>query len=463
MVTRPSDPPCHPATGRPARRRLAGRSVALLVGGVALLGCPPTPPPLPPAPPPAPGTVAALAILPATLQVEAGSSFELESRATDAAGLVVVPDAAQPVTWTAPPGSGLTVTSAIGHRAWLSTSPSGFGPVTLQAVMAGITATATVDIHRGPPSSDLDTDPTDWLVAPQPAGAAPARVLVRGDRGGVPVHDEFRAFAGSVPLGAMTDRGTLAVFRQDQPARLVEVPWTPASERTTLPQGSPLGMPVRFWDATTSGVGAGFAGLAFSNDMLRRNLTGLRLDGELVLASAAVAIGDPEIDCTPARLALLFPAEYDPAQAELHLIVVEEIQGGAYAGYACLEPDGSPVAARVVFLARTHNPSTLAHEIGHQLALLEPASGHTNCAAGFGADNLMWLHWSDASAAAHRQRLSTGQLHRVTMDARSWAVRTGLGADPAKPSCQAAGANCPLLRLPEPEPPGWTPPAWCPP
>ena len=464
MVTRPSDPPCHPATGRPARRRLAGRSVALLVGGVALLGCTPTPPPLPPAPPPpTPGTVAALAILPAALHAEAGSSFELASRATDAAGLVVVPDAALPVTWTIPSGGPLTLTSASGNRAWFSALPGGAGPVTIQAVMGGVTASATVEVHRGPPTDDLVTDPTDWLVAPQAANAPPSWVLLRGDRGGVPVHDEFLAFAGSVPLGAMTDRGTLAVFRQDQPARLVEVPWTPGSETTTLGHGSPLGLPVRFWDATVAGVDAGFVGLAFSNDVLRRNRTGLRFDGELVLASAAVAIGDPEIDCTPARLALLFPAEYDPAQAELHLIVVEEIQGGAYAGYACPEPDGSTVAARAVFLARAHNPSTLAHELGHQMALLEPAWGHTNCAAGFGADNLMWVTWGDAGAAAGRQRLSAGQVQRITMDARSWVAVAGYGADPAKPSCGTAGANCPLLRLPEAEPPGWTPPAWCPP
>jgi hypothetical protein len=103
-------------------------------------------------------------------------------------------------------------------------------------------------------------------------------------------------------------------------------------------------------------------------------------------------------------------------------------------------------------------PTTLAHELAHQLGLSSPPfswaeSGHVDTYAGFDPHNLM-RQSGDARMKEERFRLQFGQVYRLHVAQESWISRHGLAQGPRK-ACRGDATSdhpCPRLSMD-----GWNP------
>ena len=140
---------------------------------------------------------------------------------------------------------------------------------------------------------------------------------------------------------------------------------------------------------------------------------------------------------------------HHPMDGVLNVYFAKSLNGSR--GWWCGGPSGSGAdyPGNLILIAMDHDFSnTLAHEIGHALALMEPwdFSGHADGIEGMTHDNLMASGMDDAGTIP-RWRFSIGQVFRMHFDRRSWLQAshpTGLdcGCDPyARRVCPRLSAD----------------------
>lgn len=390
-----------------------------------------------------------------------GTAVELSSRAYNSQGHLVPPSPTLPVSWQMPPDGTIGLIGQDGPRARLDIVATAPGTSQVEVKMGNALATARFDLHGDGGAEFAPSAIADWLVLPHLAGTPPATAVVRAPREGGVTAEEHVSFAGLARLPNFTQPGSLLLLAPASRATHLTPAFTGGADTVHLTTSPPWQVPLRIWDATRSGLPLIHTDLAVANLVFRTNQTGLTflLDGGGI--ERLPEAHGTEADCEAPET--LFGDVFDPAIALLHVFYVESFAGG-WRGYAC-PPSTSPGrVARAVFIARTRAATTLAHELGHLMGLLDPAGqhGHTHCQWGFEEDNLMWA-FIDDSRESNRLRLSTGQVHRVVMDKRSWLATLGWSAATAPVACDVAGVHCPHLPMPRTATPpsSWNPPAWC--
>lgn len=445
----------------PHASRVGFRIVLVAVGASGFICHDPGPPPPPPIPPPPPPpAITRVEIQPGAFQVAVGRSFEITTRAFDAQGHVV-PLAGPVLTWKiegANPEQ-LELLSHDGGSARFQAKHDAGTPVKVVATHGFATAIAAATIV---PAAIGSSEVIDVLEAPHEDLTLLSYALLSGERTDKPAVNEPVAFAAGARVENLTGAGTFAVF---SPSRRVfhatVADWKDGQRTESAPSGTgtePVVVPVHLWDATDDGL------TLFPDLMVAR----------LIYRTSRTGIGFSEVggDPLPIRLApasvvaenceapeAVFGTVFDPTQLALHVFVTQSLDNGNLLGWAC-RPSADPSRkARAIFLSLGRFTTTLAHELGHVLALLEPAGGHADCAPGFDETNLMW-RWLSDQQSSNRMDLSLGQAYRIALDRRSWAAVLGMGAINPGPSCDVAG-TCPPLSHPIPEPDVWVPPGYC--
>jgi hypothetical protein len=400
---------------------------------------------------PAPVPVARLVIVPATttITLDGGSrTFLVQALFRDSGGDAEPPSA---LTWSTSV-SAVTVTPA-GTTATVFV-PATMAPgtvVTITATTGSVTATALAVVdpgaeggvdHVAADDSPGEPPPIYYLSAAGAAGCA-------GDRAGAFV---TRATLGALDAGCA--RSEAAVFSSaGRPLLAPAFAWSSGSDLVNgVGSGKLIDIPLRLVigvpapDAKAAGAAASVDRLV-SDDVLAMARAGLRTTLDPA-DSLEIPIADERLSCAT------IPAAGDPAAPIATRLNIYYVPAVTDAG---TEVRGVWCPPNVVLVSTGFRlPHTLAHEMGHALGLIEPASGHTGLVAGFHSDNLMS---SGASAGADfRTQVSVGQIYRMHRDGRSWLNRISMpGLVPAPFACVCdpySAATCPPLGVD----PGWVPP-----
>jgi hypothetical protein len=323
--------------------------------------------------------------------------------------------------------------------------------VTITATTSSATATALVLVDAAEGGADHvaaddapgEPPPIYYLSAAGAAGCA-------ADRAGAFV---TRATLGAWDAGCA--RSEAAVFSSaGRPLLAPAFAWTSGSDLVNgVGSGAFIEIPLRLVigvpaaDAKAAGAAASVDRLV-SDDLLVMARAGLltMLDPA---DSLEIPVADGKMSCAT------IPPAGDPAApiaTRLNVYYVPSVIDGG------TDVRGVWCPPNVVLVSTGYRlPHTLAHELGHALGLVVPASGHTSSVAGFHSDNLMS---SNAAAGADfRTQLSVGQVYRMHRDGRSWLNRIsmpGLGPGPFTCECDPYSATtCPPLGVD----PGWVQPS----
>ena len=406
--------------------------------------------------------VADVQVIPSTVFVSSGAVFVMYVRIRDQQQ-GVLPEHPN-LTWTL--GSGLTRVNAAADSIVL-TGTAAVGaqlPTSVEAQVGERRATARIVVLGTSAPGTLDTVLGDYR-----AGTTPDITLIDDTLATSAVNDSVVAFVGVGLLGDLNGGGgEVAKFSTDQFFRLSAVNWRYPSKatvdlRTPVYSASELAAAVaqrpRFvvWIATSSsdGIGVANADITRALALFRRQRTSLDVTYRVKPASGAGAYFlelTPQFACVRARdkLQALGVPTQALAQDSLNIVYVDDILdppptnvsvpvSSRLAGYSC---PWDPATGAVVLLSRQwRTGTTLAHELGHALGLLEPQWGHTDPPA-FGYTNLMWRFESDAGLGV-RSMFTLGQAFRIHLDDHSWLRRssaTGRDCDSL-----GIGRSCPLL------------------
>ena len=281
-------------------------------------------------------------------------------------------------------------------------------------------------------------------------GDNPSIALLTGRSSGGCAHDNVVAFVGGGTIGQWTqdagcDREDAAIFSvNSRPLLKRPAGWTDMADLVDATgNGGPIGIPIQL----VIGVAADEADAAASNEAAYLLTTGdtyrtMRAGIELP-ASAQTTIRQP-LPGTITRCSDLaaLPASVLPDPKKLNIYHLSAVNGpdGPVLGYFCTP--NVILIDHALALA-----TTLGHELGHALGLIEPLNGHTDppVMQGFIRDNVMSTNARDGQDA--RFRFSLGQLYRMHYEGRSWLQRDmNLGDGPNKCSCDPYARNvCPAL------------------
>jgi hypothetical protein len=234
-------------------------------------------------------------------------------------------------------------------------------------------------------------------------GCAPAAALFSVDRG---VHFERGASFPPPWTAAQTDQLVVSTM-----ASLITVPL------------------VFYWTASASpAITKIQAQISNANAILQRGRAGLRFD---MPSMAHIQIGSTPVtlsnDCDAAAEALTKDG-HDLTARTLFVAYFTDVQNAK--AFAC-PPEAGQDAGIIALSSLTMSDVTLAHELGHMMALLRPDDtfGHTGHGGkiidGFDWSNMMWA-WQTTSASVYRIRLSLGQAFRMNLEDGSWIVHAGL-------------------------------------
>jgi hypothetical protein len=384
--------------------------------------------------------------------VSAGQRFELSTTAFDAAGHVISQGPGHEVTWNITPPENLTLVLSSAGTAQFSVPTAGPKTVKLNLVLDAASTDLMVNIL---PTS---VNPYDSFKADHTDLAIPELALVRSARSSVPVTDELDGFVSLAEVPDLERAGTLAVFSRDKRAAYVTENWQRDIQETTDVTGAaaqqPFQIPLEIWDGTRDGLGD-YHDVEVANMIYQMNRTGISF-----AAGSNPPIRIPETtllsnDCQelPARFG------FNPTPAVLRIFFVESLDAGY--GYTCEPSTDATRLARTVLIGASRNPTTLAHELGHIAALIDPTGGHVDCVRGFREDNLMWVFQTDAGYG-NRLNLSLGQTFRIALDKRSWVTIQGGNPAANPPTCSDATQPCPALPAPVVPSSSWPVGPWCP-
>lgn len=379
--------------------------------------------------------------LPARIKGKNGSSLALD--AFDnleiewwASADVLVNPASNPVTVQLPS----TPTTVVEVRATVRRLSSG-GSSVLQQIQSPLAKIVVAPKATSPPSSD-------WVHVDHTSGELPRAVVIEGRdvSSGDAVEDWVLGVVGQARLERNLEApngGELGLFAVDVEMKLhpppTPAPWTAAYEEIDATGAGPVlfrELPVRVGLDVDPGNGAAWAedqvNAAFELLAGTRVGIGAYWRGAFVhkrqdANGDPLPVADPAAACSTANVqAAITPYSItDPADPALYVLIVPSIASSGIRGWTCT-PE-SNWSGRVVFLSRAgYGLTTLAHEVGHVLAMMYPdietGQGHTNAVAGFDWSNLMWSFSSELNRA-RRDHLSVGQLYRMNADPQSWLNR----------------------------------------
>jgi hypothetical protein len=273
------------------------------------------------------------------------------------------------------------------------------------------------------------------------------------------------------PGGCRTEAVTFSVgdaMLDEDDAAVVS--WTDGSaDAVTLDLAGPfLGVPTVIWVNSTGLADLAAKRAAIGNDLahiqdvLDQSRTGIQLIGDAsglpdIKDAGSTPLGQGCTEVSTAQAGGMHTAEY------LNIYYVNGVTDGR-AGWYCYQQD----AANVAYVDLAAAVTTLGHEIGHALGLLEPWNGHVDVMDGFPDDgsNVMWI------GIGTRDHVSIGQAFRMNSSSWSWvnqdrpgtstvreawAAAQGVPAPPVRP-CQCDPERldgvCPLPRLDHPTPTG---------
>jgi hypothetical protein len=460
-------------------RKILGCLAALTTAGCGKCG---------PKPPPAP-EVEVVIVRPGTILAAPQSQFTLEAVPKGKYGVDLTKHPGLSVEWSGPAGVladastnpvTVTVPDAEGTSFELTaTVKSSGGPSITSNVV-----TVAVSPRKGSAiASELDTAEgmSDWIDAEHVAKSPPIALLVQAADGASPVRDWAVGVVGRVRLGRnltppplATDLSESTLFARGRhvdlrPMSTAGGPWTTGADeilanpmqsggsrylsvRVGVVDRSELvsGMPIDDWVA-------GQVDAAF--DLLNRNRAGVEFEFIDVFEHALVDSNgdglpaDPVAECAgPDTVA----PDWDVDKDVLYIIYVpdillwpSELVPEHRTGWACLPSETGP-RNRLVFLSMAETfPATLAHELGHVLALMASngagGAGHVNGLSSFDIANIMW----DATGLMYgstRAHLTLGQLYRMNADVDSWLNLVSPPAESLVRDCTTtAWGACPAL------------------
>jgi hypothetical protein len=463
-------------------RRLLGCLASLTTAGCG--NCGPEPPP--------PPEVDVVIVRPGTILAEPQSEFTLEAIAKGKYGVLV--DLAAPglsVEWSGPAG---VLANAYVNPVTVSVPDEEHASFTLTATVkstggASTTSnvvTVVVSPRKGSAiATELDTmeGTSDWVDAEHVAKGPPGALLVQGAVGTTSVHDWALGVVGHVRLGRNLEPPSLAtqlsestLFARERyvhlrPPSTAAGPWTAGADEipaNPMQSGGSRYLSVRVGVADTAdSVGgvpiddwvAGQVGAALA--LLERNRAGVELmlldvfEHGLVNSAGNALPAEPESHCAaPQDVA----TDWASDEAVLYLVYVPDILLWPTStssvpehrtGWACL-PSVTGTRNRLVFLSMAETfPATLAHELGHVLALTASngagGAGHVNGLSGFDIANIMW----DATGLMYgstRAHLTLGQLYRMNADVDSWLNWVSPPAESLVRDCTTTSwGACPAL------------------
>lgn len=367
------------------------------------------------------------------------SDLVLHARMLDAANGVL--PAHPNLQWTA--ASGLTQATAGGDSIVLhvtATAPGTNLLVTATIASTPVSGSATIRIVAA-----TAPGPADVIFA-NGRTVAPDVVLIRGKITSGPVKDSLVAFAKTGVLGGFSDPGQIFRLATDQRFLMWSGNLLPGRKavdiRTT--SAAPFTLSLAVFDATSLGALSEISddieyavttfarqrtGLTFTHASHATSLRGtftLSLGNNsecLDLTTALDPLGVPPNALAPNRLTVVYVDDILEPVTTAGLGPEPELQPAGLRGYTC--PYDALLGTVIIISKLLRSGTTLAHELGHALGLVEPWWGHIDGIAGFSYTNLMWAFGTDAQRNA-RSVFSLGQAFRVNVDNHSWLFHVAL-------------------------------------
>lgn len=403
-----------------------------------------------PAPPP---VVDQLRIVPDEVHAPAGSAFRLSVRAWNPAGeRVPVPSG---LSWSA----NAFATFAGNDPVLVTLLPEANGAIVVTVSSGMVTSpSATILVPA--------TGPGDRLDLPHQPGTPPEATLLDACEGADSIRDSRAILAGEANLGRnltsdCTTSPEVAVFSTQRGALLETAPfsslgsvppWSAAASDVLSRPALPTTRTVDVWLHVRTASDAAQATYAeaeiegIANGIFSAARAGVSFQVAGTTSGTGAVDADKSICGDAGKLAAIGA---DVGVQRLHVVVLAGLQGG-YRGWTC--PPSPYQQGRAILVDTTRSPTTIAHELGHALALDAPLGsyGHTGSdfhnMVGFEYPNLMWIG-DNIESTLPRTGLTLGQVFRMNFDGRSWLAQVGAG--PSR-SCQCehylAGV-CPLLHL----------------
>ena len=403
----------------------------------------------PPEPEPPPAGVSSIVVRPAEVQLglgnpEALTRVRLRAVVRDAADNIIAPIT---LVWSSTT-AGVTV-SGTGADVVVDVPPGTTGTTTITASTGGRSGSASIVITPTTAAAE------DNAIVPLTTTADPSVVLASGVKsGGDCISDKLVSVVRQATLGVFPQipsgslcRGDVTLFAFDNGVGIApSLPWTDAADVVdgVAGVGSPSRpldeLPLTLWvdlvdwsSEAALAVGQITTDVQLASSVLQGNRVGLRLSFD---PTEVTTFADASLqNC--ATIPTTGP--HAPVDGTINVYYIDRIIGGFY-------PHGVWCAPSTVLLSwEDRTPTTLVHELGHALSLLEPQQGHTDGIAGFHSDNVMWSYL----ATTERSHFSIGQAYRMNLEERSW--RNSPAGGPLKlPTvrCECdpyASAKCPVL------------------
>lgn len=420
----------------------------------------------PPEVPVAPTSVKTLNVIPSDVYVTPGATLVLRARMLDEDNGVLPSDPA--LTWSL--ATGLTKVTAAGDSIVVhaqSVTPGSSATVQAQVGAGNPTATATLRVIAANPAGTSD------VVLADSRPVAPDVVLVDGNTTAGPTNDSLVAFVQTGLLGDWTGTGELIRLSTDRIFERRSVTWLTGRKdvdlkRSGAPQ-TPLQASMTVLDATTLGASDRVQDdAAYAVTVFGRQRTGVTFNHVVNVASLSGSYYleyGTNFECVSvvAKLQALGVASGVLAADHLTIVYVDDIldqsqpgqdpTSAGLRGYAC--PHDATAGAVVLISRLLRSSTTLTHELGHALGLIEPVWGHTRNLPGFSYTNMMWSGESDERTGA-RSTFSLGQAFRINVDDHSWLFQKGLPTWPPRDCSDdlTVSLPCPALardveKLPE--------------
>ncbi len=403
-----------------------------VISAATLVGCPSDDDVSLPVP-----TITAVEVIPEAVQLGPGIEFfTLHARAIDQWGFKL------PAVFTWIPTGGASIESQNGDTAVFKTGGA-TGDLTVEVRVGTLADVASIYVTAPGVNADIATS----LSEPEPAGAM-FRGLVSGN---CRVLNEVVAFLGGGVLGYLDGQanptcGAFGLVAQVGMRLHTETPtWNGGRQEIAGGNAPPEVVKVQVWtsEPITPALKAMVDGeLDLVNAILRTNRAGFTVDRDPTLHESSMTpipaeCSGPEYKTDPAWMVSGTGAFPDDA---LVIFYTSSVTGGN----GLFSRRGLTCRPNVILInSSDHVPSTLVHEIGHAMGLVEPWGltwGHTNQWAGMRASqNIMW------DAASTRIHLTLGQVFRMHKDWRSWIVPDGLGVDCGCRPYQGGSGGCPML------------------
>jgi len=386
----------------------------------------------------------AIQVVPQVLYLGATEeTFSVHARAVDQWGFRYPAT----LTWLLPASATLLTTS--GDTAQFQV------PLGVPELEIAVSADGQLDVLRvlrAAPLPDMDLA----LAAGSAPGMAGAMVRGRRDNGACTDLSDVIAFVGHGRLGRLEGAPAcdpLALVAQVGMAIHEEGPlWNASAQAIDGHSDPPKTVGIEVW--TTADVDPSVLAplvddeIDEANAIFHHNRVGLRLvrDPTIRLHPGSPPVPSrcdgPDYKAEPGWMA---PA--GPFPTNLLVVLYAPTVTGLGAKSTVFTRRGLFCRPNVILINRLDRvPTTLAHEVGHALGLVEPWGltwGHTNAFTGLRpAQNLMH------DASSERRHLSLGQIYRMHHDRRSWLTQPlftpGLdcGCDPYS---SGPPGNCPTL------------------